>query len=43
MNLFFLVGYDLDRSPWATRPRAILKEILAKGQFSHSGGFGGAS
>jgi len=31
MNIFFLVGYDLDKSPWATRPRAILKEILAKG------------
>lgn len=31
MNILFVVGYDLERSPWATRPRAILQEILAHG------------
>jgi len=31
MNLFFLIGYDLDRSPWATRPRAILNTLLEEG------------
>ncbi len=31
MQLFFMIGYDLDRCPWATRPRAVLKKILQQG------------
>jgi len=31
MNILFVIGYDLERSPWATRPRAILDGILAQG------------
>lgn len=26
-----MIGYDLDRSPWATRPRAILEEAIRRG------------
>jgi glycosyltransferase involved in cell wall biosynthesis len=31
MQLFFMIGYDLDRCPWATRPRAVLEKILQQG------------
>jgi glycosyltransferase involved in cell wall biosynthesis len=31
MKICFIIGYDLDKSPWATRPRAIMEHALQLG------------